>query len=235
MNLKTLCFIPCCGAKTPTFTPESDRELWYNTLDVNISPLLRGRQEMADSLKSNLPTKAIDLYTGNFYHPLDKKLIKSEISSGHLRLFIISAGYGLTDANEQICDYDAEMKGKTARMWRDNGLVDVIAKVIQTLNADQVFGFFSGLSNWSGSGSNYRFFFSEGLKSAITRGYCPIRAGCFYRFAGFGQIFIPKTLGNCFRDALQVNFSKDYLLQMENNTLQYSNELPIIVKYESFV
>lgn len=234
MDLKTLCFIPCCGGKIATLTAEPNHELWYNKINIDSSALLRGRKEMAYSLIPSNPTKAIDLYTGNFYQPLNKKLIITEINLGNLHLFIISAGYGLVDANELIYDYNAEMKGQTAQMWRDIGLVEFIANVIQVIKADRVFGFFSGSSQWSSTNSNYRYFFSEGLKSAISSGYSLIQAGCFHRSFGRGSAIIPKTLGYCFRDAFQENFSKNYLLKMRDNTLPYPGS-SVVVKYEPFI
>jgi len=234
MNLKTLCFIPCCGAKRPGAAHKSEQELWFEKMGIDTALFLKGRKEMVNSIKSNLPTKALDLYTGNFYQPLDKKIINREINSGNLRVYIISAGYGLVDANELIHDYDAQMKSKTARMWRDYGLVGIIARVIQTLRPDQVFGFFSGYSYWNPASSNYRYFFSEALKSAMKDGYHPIHAGCFYRADGLGQTKIPKSLGLCFQEALGKNFSNDFLLRMRNNPHPFPGMAPVIVRYESF-
>jgi len=236
MKLITLCFIPCCESKRPAITAKPIRDPWYHYLGINVSSLIRGRQEMVDSLiKSSIPTNAIDLYTGNFYRPLDKEIIKNQIDAGKIRLFIISAGYGLVDANEQIHNYDETMTSRTARIWRDIGLVNIIAEVIQIFKADQVFGFFSGNPVWNYSGSKYRFFFSEGLKTALANGYDPINAGCFYRAAGKGQSTIPTALGKCFMDALRADYSKDLLNKMHKNDLPYSQELPITIKYESFV
>lgn len=184
--------------------------------------------------RASIPTDAINLYIGNFYRPLDKPFIQSQINAGQLRLFIISAGYGLVDANEKICDYNKTMTGSTARRWRDLGLVDIISEVIISLNPSRAFGFFSGYSHWGYPGSKYRYFFTEGLKNALVRGYDPEDAGCFYRAAGAGQTLIPTTLGKCFMDAMQADFSKTFLERMKNNDRPYSQGLPITIKYESF-
>jgi hypothetical protein len=127
------------------------------------------------------------------------------------------------------------MTSSTARTWKDIGLVNTIEDVIQIIKADQVFGFFSGYPVWYSAGSKYRFFFSEGLKTTLARGYDPINAGCFYRAEGNGQGHNPTALGKCFIDALRADYSKDFVNKMQNNDHPYSHELPITIKYESFV
>ncbi len=59
-----------------------------------------------------------------FIVSLDKARIAEKISSGDLRIFIISAGYGVVESFEPIYDYDAKMEGDVARVWKDTDLAD---------------------------------------------------------------------------------------------------------------
>lgn len=127
------------------------------------------------------PTPAIHLYSGSFYSAFDARLARQLIYSGKLRLFIISAGYGVLDAFEPARNYDAKMKGRVARYWRDAGLADTIGDICLGLRPNQVYGFFAGEPFWSGSGAKYRYFFTRGVKKALSCGFKPARAGCFYR------------------------------------------------------
>ena len=58
------------------------------------------------------------------------------------------------------------MKGKVATLWRNLGLVGVISELILNSHAQRVFGFFAGPSDWSGSHTKYRYFFTEGVKES---------------------------------------------------------------------
>ena len=55
-----------------------------------------------------------------------QKIKKLKENQRKIRVFIISGGYGVIDALEPINDYEAVMKGKVSRFWRDNGLSDII-------------------------------------------------------------------------------------------------------------
>jgi hypothetical protein len=197
MNATALCFIPCSGSKNGKAKGMPERA-WYEGLNLDLSSLQTGRDHMRDCISGSTLIPALDLYTGSFYSKLDKSILKQKISNGSLKILIVSAGYGVVDASEPILGYDATLAGKTAKMWKMTGLSDVIASIVLASDATNIFGFFSGNAGWSGGGSKYRYFFTEGIRKAIEGGLEPNFAGCFFRDEGLGQAEIPRALGYCF-------------------------------------
>lgn len=204
MKVETVCFIPCCSSKNACRGVESPPYTWPDSgLESTWAKLKAARRGMEHCVKGgSSPTPAMHLYTGGFYSAFDTGMAKQLIFAGKLRLFIISAGYGVLDAFEPIRNYDDEMKGGVARYWRDAGLAGIIGDICLKLNPKQVYGFFAGQPDWSGAGAKYRYFFTAGVKEALRMGYEPTWAGCFYRQSGRGVTAILGALGKTFSDCL---------------------------------
>jgi hypothetical protein len=185
------------------------------------SLLEKGRQEIRESIGGGFfdndlsLTSALHLYTGAFYNDLTKRSLASVIQEGKLRLFVLSAGYGVVDAFEPIRYYDAEMKGQVARLWRDNKLEEVISESILMLKPKNVFGFFAGEDSWSGAGAKYRYFFTEGLGRAMGQGADIGVSGCFYRSAGRGTTAILGSLGRLFMRLVRSDFNEEVISKIE--------------------
>ena len=218
---KVICFIPCCGSKYASgeiIKPEhilSDKDLpntWHN--------LLEGRKGMRFCIDFTSPkTSAINLYTGSPYEVLSphKKEIIELIQRGKLRLIIISAGYGIIDAIEPIHSYDEMMKGRVASHWKNANLTGVIADLLMRERPARIFGFFAGESYWSTPGSKYRYFFSEGVKTALANRLDVELCGCFYRAEGQGVKAILGSLGRTFIELLKIDFDDSYVENIYRN------------------
>lgn len=179
------------------------------------------------------PTSAINLYTGTFYSVLNIGLVKELIRSGKLRVFIISAGYGVLDAFEPAYNYNAEMKGMVARYWREAGLADIISDICLVLSPRRVYGFFAGEPDWSGPGTKYRCFFTEGVKRALNSGFEPAHAGCFYRESGRGVTAILGALGRAFSKCLSGPPDRDMVVEeARTNGLKDGG---VTIKYQDFL
>ncbi len=221
---KIVCFIPCCKSKNATgeiYNPS--QELSVEHLPHTFSHLLSGRDSMEFFIdKDSRMTTALNLYSGHFYRALSKNRIIEKITMGELSLFIISAGYGVINALEPIYDYDALLSGKVARQWRENRLGEVIADYLVNQKPTEVYGFFAGEECWSGSSSNYRFFFTEGVRKAINNGL-DAKAGCFYREDGLGAGSILYALGYVFNEFANLGFNQAYVQQMKNEVKVIGN------------
>lgn len=142
-----VCFVPCCSSKS---TGGGDERPYYSWPDNSLEPtwtkLESARRGMANCIKDDNSrlTPAVYLYSGAFYSAFDAGMASQLINSGKLRLFIVSAGYGVLDAFELARDYDAKMEGKVARYWRDAGLAGIITDICLSINPKQVYGFFAG-------------------------------------------------------------------------------------------
>lgn len=200
MTVEAVCFIPCCSKKYAGSGVENPPDDWPGRELARTRPMLEtGRRGMDYCIeKESRPTPALSLYKGGFYADLNLELIRRLVKTGKLRLFIISAGYGVLDAFEPARKYEAGMEGRVARHWRDAGLADVIGEICLDLDPGTICGFFAGTSFWSGTGANYRYFFTEGVRKALRSGLKPARAGCFYRESGMGVTAILGALGRCF-------------------------------------
>lgn len=214
MQNKVICFIPCCGLKYPSgniIKPE--RILSSQDLPNTWGDLVKGRKLMQDCIRDDTSkTTAINLYTGSPYDVLSpyKKKIIELIHSGQFRLLIISAGYGIIDALEPIHNYDKMMKGKVASHWRNTNLTNVIADLLLHERPTRIYGFFAGEPHWSTSGSKYRYFFTEGVKTL--REELDVEfSGCFYRVEGRGVKAILGSIGRTFNELLKSNFSDSYV------------------------
>lgn len=220
-NGKVMCFIPCCKGKFASgniIKPEhslSNQDL-PNTFDM----LLGGRFMMKECIEDDTQkASAIHLYNGKLYrplHPYKDEIIKL-IQSNKLRVIIISAGYGIIDALEPIQKYEAILQGRIASGWKRNGLANIIAKCIIHERPSHVYGFFSGESNWSNSGSQYRYFFTEGLKIALMNGFKTELSGCFYKIEGGGFPSFKEltSLGNTLVDLLKIGFNEAYITNVQ--------------------
>ena len=211
----TICFIPCCKKKakctpasvnSPKLTEERIPESW--------GKLHAGRQGMSACLDQDMgPCPALVQYDGGLYKsdPDFRDLVERHLEAGRLDLYIISAGYGLVHALDPIQPYEAEMKGKVARFWRDAGLTTVISELVYNSRSRQVYGFFAGPSHWSGADAKYRYFFTEGVKEAVATGAKVDEAACFYREEGRGTNAITGALGRAFLRGIRTNFSNGFL------------------------
>ena len=208
-----ICFIPCCGSKQATgkiFEPV--QSLGKTDLPGTWDNLTAGRGGMDYCLEHvSRKTTALCLYTGSPYQVFaqNNDEISGLIRAGRLRLFIISAGYGVLGALEPALNYDAVLQGKVAAHWKQNRLAEVIADLLVQSKPARVYGFFAGRTDWSTPGSKYRYFFTEGVKSAIRRGL-RAEAGCFYRMQGQGVKAILGGLGRTFTEFMDAGFDSKY-------------------------
>jgi len=218
---KVICFIPCCGSKYASgdiIKPE--RVLTSQDLPSTWDHLFEGRKEMQYCIESTSPkTSAINLYTGSPYDVLlpYKREIIELINSRRLRLIVISAGYGIIDALEPIHNYDEMMKEGVACHWRSANLTNVIADLILQERPKRVYGFFAGETDWSTAGSKYRYFFTEGVKTALRNGLDVELNGCFYRVEGRGVKAILGGIGRTFIELLKSNFNDSYVKNIYEN------------------
>ncbi len=164
------CFIPCCAKKSAKGSiVKPEKRITEEELPERWSSLIEAREAMQYCIKTGSPsTTALHLYTGmpySVFNHLKNNLI-SDIQAGKIRLLIISAGYGIVDALEQINNYDAMLRDNVAKMWRDHYLSEVIAELLLHHRPAKVYGFFAGKDSWSLNSSMYRYFFSTGVKLA---------------------------------------------------------------------
>lgn len=211
----TLCFIPCCKKKTkypeyrdlrPTLTERRIPETWQD--------LQAARKKMSECVEQDVrPCNALRQYDGGLYRSDSKfrENLTRYLKTGRIDLYIISAGYGIVHALDPIHPYEAEMKGKVATLWRNLGLVGVISELIRMSHVQRVFGFFAGPSDWSGSHTKYRYFFTEGVKEASASGSRINTATCFYRASGLGVNAITGALGRTLLHGLGEDFSSRFL------------------------
>lgn len=214
--VETVCFIPCSscknsgdGAEIPPYAwPGSDLEGAWARLGV----ARRGMEYCIEDGSKRTP--AIHLYSGTFYSAFDAGLARQLIYSGKLRLFIISAAYGVLDAYEPVYKHEARLEGRVAIHWRDAGLAEVIRDICLSLSPKRVYGFFSGEASWSSSGTKYRYFFNEGIKKALLTGLKPDRAGCFYREGGVGSTAILRALGHALSNGFSNGLNYERIIEV---------------------
>lgn len=215
------CFIPCCSSKVasgrkvkPNFAASENELAIWRSLEKGrqtIKKLATDETCKVSFDSDSLATSALFLYTGAFYRELNLRAIVSAIQAGTLRLFILSAGYGVVDAFEPLQEYDAEMKGQVAKHWREQGLDEIISQLLLTIKPRHVFGFFAGSESWSDPGAKYRHFFIEGLNKAQESGSNVGLSGCFFRSAGRGTSAILGSMGRTFRDLVNSNFDETFV------------------------
>ena len=229
----TVVFLPCCMTKCDNGRRPGDG---FNFAEPDLPNTLNNLQEARRELNENrhvivtgsTPTSSLHLYDGRIFGPLreEKDNILTTIDNGQIRLFIISAGYGIVDAREKIKDYDATMKSKTARLWCDAGLIGIIKDLLLKAKPKRVFGYFTGKPDWNpNQASAYRHFFTQGLESACNAGLdCEI-AGCFY---GKGLAGL-TALGNCLLKHYRQKFSTEFAEEVEENGYTHRNT---IIKFD---
>ena len=165
------CFIPCCQSKDGRGSIKDLSYIWPPNDEI-WSRISSYRDKIKDTVvfDNDVEASALKLYTGNIYkvHNLKEEAEKI-IRAGRMRLFIISAVYGIVDASERINEYNKEMKGGIARKWNIYGLTDLIADLCISLKPDQIYGFFTGKSTWNKFDNNtkYRYFFTAGVQKAL--------------------------------------------------------------------
>ncbi len=217
---KVICFIPCCGSKAATGKVAAPaKHLGKADLPNTWANLSRGREEMGYCMdRGSLKTSALYLYTGSPYEAFaaQKDEIAKLLQDSNFRLIIISAGYGILDALEPACRYDAVLQGKVAAHWKKQNLSGIIADLLLKERPTKVYGFFAGTSAWSAQGSKYRYFFSEGVRTAIEKGL-QAEAGCFYRAEGYGVKAILGGLGRTFSELLEYGFDDGYVQNVKRN------------------
>lgn len=219
---KIACFIPCCSSKLdsgqiiqPTYHFSED------VLPETWSWLIKGRNMMSNSIEmGSQATSALHLYTGALYRvfAMQKKQIIDLIHSGRLDLYILSAGYGIVHAFEPIQRYDAMLKEGVAVLWRKQHLENIIAEQLIRSKPTHVYGFFAGSRNWYPAASSYRYFYTEGVRTALRQGLTS-QAGCFYRKNGLGVQAILGGIGKAFSDLLQSDLNPDYAAGIEEHGL----------------
>ncbi len=169
-------------------------------------------------------TSAWYLYAGSPYEAFAhrKDEIAELLKSDSLRLFIVSAGYGLLDALEPALDYDEALKGKAATHWRKHGLSGIIADLLLQEQPAYVYGFFAGDTSWSTPSSKYRYFFTQGVRKALEDGL-QAEAGCFYRKEGLGVKAILGGLGRTFIELLESGLDESYVKRVLEHGRQDGN------------
>ena len=217
---ETLCFVPCCKSKTQY----PDRRTASPTLTMSRIPvawesLQAARKNMSACIDEAIqPCAALRQYDGGLYNSTleFREDIARYLNADRLDLYIISAAYGLVHAVDPIQPYEAEMKGSVATLWREAGLVEVISELIRVSRAQRAFGFFAGPSHWSGAHAKYRYFFTEGVKAAVTSGATISTSACFYRAWGRGTRAINGALGRALLRGLGADFSSRFLAEHTN-------------------
>jgi hypothetical protein len=223
-----VCFIPCCSRKVASgkIAEYQNRVLEREKFSyrVRLTESRSRLEELASNEKYDITfhksplTSALYLYKGAFYSPLKLIGTRKEIQAGGLRLFVLSAGYGLVDAFEPISEYNGKMQGRIASFWRDNDLAGVISDILLSLQPSHVYGFFAGSEGWAGAGAKYRYFFVEGLKGALAEGLNSDLSGCFYRASGRGATQILGALGRTFEYFMASGFEKSFVYDVERNS-----------------
>ena len=213
----TLCFIPCCKCKTaasdrdadtPILTAERIPETWQR--------LQAGRKRMSACIEQNSPPcRALFQYDGGLYNAEAsfREDIARCLDAGRLDLYVLSAGYGVIHALDPIRPYEAEMKGRVAGMWKDTDLPEVIAELIRVSRARRVFGFFAGPAHYGGAHAKYRYFFTEGVRTAASSGATFDATACFHRERGLGTRAITGALGRTLLRGLRSDFSPRFLAE----------------------
>jgi hypothetical protein len=223
---KVVCFIPCCGSKNPSGTIKGSTDSSTIFPESISNRLTQARTQGGFVFDTDGPeTTALELYTGSPYRtfaPIKHGLYKA-IEAGVLRVYIVSAGYGVIDAREPTHNYNEQMKGKTATHWRNHGLQDMIAEILMIEKPDRFYGHFAAEPHWSHASSKYRYFFTEGGKKAISVGLNATEAGCFYRLDGRGVGAILDSLGRTFVDQFIVGFNPEFVTDIESNLRRDGN------------
>lgn len=227
MNKKipVLCFLPCCGSKVATgeiIQGKLKGTFWSINLHQTLNNARNSHHFNIDK-KSKL-TSGFRLYTGSPYQAIEnQESVEQSIFNNTLRIYIISAGYGVLDAREPIYHYDEVMSGSIAKYWREAGLVSVISEIIKEQSPSKVYGFFAGVREWSTPSSKYRYFFTEAVKQALNESVSINSAGCFYRKDGFGTKAILNALGRTFNDVYKKDYSSKYIKNIEQNDRKDGN------------
>lgn len=232
-SLPVLCFLPCCGTKQASgfqYNNVSGQQLFSKDVATRLETARKARHFNMD--KQSPLTAAFRLYTGSPYQALSSKEEMSEaMLNNQLRLWILSAGYGLIDGREPVHDYNEVMQRDVARYWKGADLIDIIALAIQDLRPVAVYGFFAGNRYWTTSSSSYRYFFSEALDTALKNTSSIHEAGCFYRESGRGVKAIVNALGRTFNDFFESDFDKDYAKSMETSGRRFGD---VLIRFERF-
>jgi len=218
-NNSIICFLPCCGSKDPNGDILTDKK-GSLFLSHNISKsLTKIRYHGKFNIdKASKLTSGFRLYSGSPYQAITSKTkLEKALLDNKLKLFIISAGYGVLDAREAIHNYDEVMKGNIAKYWKDANLVNIIANIINEEKPKEVYGYFAGIRDWSNPSSKYRYFFTKAVLNAIGRNNTIIHAGCFYRKEGRGVKAILNAIGRTFNDTFENNFNSEYIKNIEVN------------------
>jgi hypothetical protein len=218
---RTVCFFACCKTKSEV-KPETTRRCSFsveNTLPPDQwEQLKKAREKMRYCVcQDSSPIPAIYLYDGHFYKELKKnnniENVLNNIEKGLLRIFIISAGYGVVDACEPIQKYDAIMDKKIAEFWEQYGLAEIISHLLLKLNPEKVFGFFT-------KKSKYKEFFEEGVKRAKEEGLQSRVCGCF---SGNGTPAL-RLLGRTFVELMRNDFSDQFISDFQHKSGQIKFE-----------
>jgi len=149
-QIKLLIFFKCSGSKNHAarqFDIDARWSIWTNETHASI-------QKCRDNVWSNPNhiawregfNQAFAIYNGLFYQNINRLEIAASINRGQVLVGILSAGYGLVDANEKIMNYDATMArtNKTtpnAPFWHQHGLSTIVANVIASIRPQYVLCF----------------------------------------------------------------------------------------------
>jgi hypothetical protein len=145
---KALVLIPCCKSKAAVFSehwsaPFPELQQLRNGIIERIcetDELFEKDDNLGGILNpDNHPTRALDLYVGNFYYAAGNSL--KQVASGNIvtvDVLIVSALYGLALLNEGLKKYELRMSDrlqdgtKVYRYWQDKGLATALADYIDS-------------------------------------------------------------------------------------------------------
>lgn len=225
----TLCFVPCCKKKAEYVgSLRVDLTLNERRIPETWGSLLAARERMSGCIESGSAYgPALSVYDLGVFNsePGFREEVTNHLNTGHIDLYVLSAGYGVVHALDPIQLYEAEMKGRVATLWREAGLVNVVAELIAVSRARRVFGFFAGSSQWSSSSAMYRYFFTEGLRAAIGARAIVSDGRSFHRAEGMGVRAINGALGRTLLRGLRADFSRRFLAEHEDG--QYDGKVLI--------
>jgi len=152
MTIKVLVILPCCKNKT-------GEELYFES-EIRFEDFLRpefvhrldeARKRFRSYIDLNsTPMSALGKYNGFLYRCTQdfKQQIKNSVENGEVDVLIMSAVYGFLHPSQYIFTYEKEMDNKTANLWINLGLPEILEEYIRQVKINKVFGFFARSSGY---------------------------------------------------------------------------------------
>jgi Peroxide stress protein YaaA len=153
--------IPCSGRKRDGGSSSPTSHLKPITSDVSWGAVCDARSALAGLLAlepgpdlGNANSSTLQLlpawqrYNGHLYH--NAQLEESDVHRQDVRIFVVSALFGVISIGDTIREYDLAMTDrlsngrKVNRFWRDYGLASIIEDLLRGIGAHEVHDFLSG-------------------------------------------------------------------------------------------